>query len=95
VVRDVPYLDHEKRLKKGAIVTKLIFVDQVRIGPQEDHQVFFAGAPPHNVDGTPIRNLSDRAASLTLADADIVVERQFSNKPAGASRACSTRSRAT
>ena len=22
VVRDVPYLDHEKRLKKGAIVTK-------------------------------------------------------------------------
>ena len=83
VVRDVPYLDHEKRLKNGAIVTKLVFVDQERIGPQEDHQVFFAGSPPHNTDGTPIRNLSDRAATLTLADTGIVVARQFSNKPAG------------
>lgn len=82
VIRDIPYLDAMKQLQIGAIITKLEFVDQDRV-TQQNHQVFFAGGPPHNIDGTPIRNLGDSPANLTLSDAcnDVVVQRAFSNKP--------------
>jgi hypothetical protein len=86
VVRDVPYLDAERNLQIGAIVTKLKFIDQERV-EQDDHQIFFAGSPPHGLDGKPIPNLSDRGAQLTLSEAskDVVIQRQFSNKPASGS----------
>ena len=82
VVRDIPYLDDQKRLQIGAIVTKLIFVDNERV-IQDDHQIFFAGSIPHSLDGKPIPNLGDGPTQLTLseASADVVVQRSFSNKP--------------
>lgn len=82
IIRDIPYLDGERRLHVGAIVTKLVFTDQVHV-VQEDHQIFFAGAHPHNVDGSPIANLGGGPTPLALspAAADVVVQRQFSNKP--------------
>lgn len=82
VVRDIPYLDQHKNLKWGAIVTKFIDVDGKKI-TQDDHQIFFAGSAPHNVDGMPIGNLGGGTTQLALSDAckDVVVERSFSNKP--------------
>lgn len=82
IVRDVSYLDDKAELKIGAIVTKLVFTDNEHVR-QDDHQIFFAGSHPHNLDGTPVANLGDRSTSLALsaAAADVKVERQFSNKP--------------
>lgn len=82
VIRDIPYLDHEKQLKIGAFVTKLEFIDQDRV-TQQDHQVFFAGSIPHLIDGAPIANLGGGAIQIALSDrcSDIVIERSFSNKP--------------
>lgn len=82
VVRDIPYLDDQRRLQTGAIVAKLVFIDQERV-TQEDHQIFFAGSLPHNLDGKPIANLGGGPAQLVLSEAckDIVVQRSFSNKP--------------
>jgi hypothetical protein len=82
VVRDIPYLDECGQLRMGAFVAKLEFVDNDRV-TQTDHQVFFAGSIPHNIDGTPVANLAGGLCSLTLSDAssDVVVERSFSNKP--------------
>lgn len=85
IIRDVPYLDSNKELKIGAIVAKLEFIDEVTV-KQDDHQIFFAGGIPHEVDGTPIPNLaSGRNASLSLSElsADVVVERRFSHKIKG------------
>ena len=84
VVRDVPYLDVQRNLQIGAIVTKLIFIDQERV-QQENHQIFFAGSTPHGLDGKPIPNLGEGSAQLALSDVsyDVVVERAFSNKPKG------------
>lgn len=50
---------------------------------QDDHQIFFAGAHPHNTDGTPIANLGGGATTLALSAevSDVSVQRQFSNKP--------------
>lgn len=82
LVRDIPYLDERMELQIGAIVTKLVFKDQNCVG-QDDHQIFFAGSHPCNIDGTPIANLGGGTTSLALspAAADIKVQRSFSNKP--------------
>lgn len=82
VIRDIPYLDKELKLKIGAFVSKLVFIDQDRV-KQEDHQIFFAGSIPYNLDGKPIPNLGGGVTQLALSDNcnDVVVERSFSNKP--------------
>lgn len=87
IVRDIPYLDTERKLQIGAIVAKQVFTDQNRV-VQDDHQVFFAGSTPYNLAGRPIPNLGDRATHLALSDAcqDIVVQRRFSNKPKATGR---------
>lgn len=82
IVRDILYLDDKLEQQVGAIVTKLIFSDPEHV-VQEDHQIFFAGSHPYNLDGTPIANLGGGPTTLALSDAasDVVVQRQFSNKP--------------
>ena len=82
IIRDIPYLDKELNLKIGAFVSKLVFIDQNKV-IQEDHQVFFAGSVPYNLDGKPISNLGGGTTQLTLSEQskDIIVERSFSNKP--------------
>lgn len=80
VVRDIPYLDGALALHWGAIVSKLLFMDQEHVR-QENHQVFFAGGTPHGLDGRPIPNLGDTPTPLALSKPDVVVERIFSNKP--------------
>ena len=83
IVRDIPYLDDQRHRLIGTIVTKLDFIDKHKIGPPDDHQIFFAGGHPHGLDGVAIPNLADRPATLTLTKKDVVVQRQFSNKPTG------------
>src|SRR3569623_2044943 len=82
IIRDILYHDDKLERQVGAIVTKLVFTDPDHV-VQEDHQVFFAGSYPHNIDGTPIANLGGGTTQLALSEAaaDIVVQRQFSNKP--------------
>ncbi|MCL5057362.1 MAG: ThiF family adenylyltransferase [Actinobacteria bacterium] len=87
VIRDIPYLDHHRQLQIGAIVAKLVFIDENRV-TQDDHQIYFAGSVPHNLDGKPIPNLGGGPVHLALSEAsrDVVVERSFSNKPLAAGR---------
>jgi len=87
VVRDIPYLDQGGGLQTGAFVTKMVFIDQSRV-QQEDHQVFFAGSIPHELDGHAVANLGGGPTTLTLSTRchDVVVQRSFSNKPKVAGR---------
>jgi hypothetical protein len=82
VVRDIPYLNVDGELNIGAFVAKLVYVDENRVC-QDDHQVYFAGSTPYNLDGTPVENLAGGPTTIALspACADVVVERSFSNKP--------------
>jgi len=81
VIRDVPYLDEQKNRHDGAIVSKLIFVDDKHV-KQEDHQIFFCGSHPCQIDGSLIKNLGGGVTNLQLTSSDVVVQRSFSNKPA-------------
>jgi hypothetical protein len=82
IVRDIPYLDAAGALHWAAFVAKLVFVDDKRV-VQDDHQVYFSGGVPHNLDGTPVQNLAGGAHSIALSNnaQDVVVQRSFSNKP--------------
>lgn len=80
VIRDIPYLDKDKNLKIGAFVSKLVFIDQTHV-QLEDHQMFFCGSHPCELDGSIVGNLGGGPTTLQLAAADLVVERSFSNKP--------------
>lgn len=82
VVRDIPYLDAARALHWGVIVTKLVFIDNQRV-LQDDHQIFFAGGVPHNLNGAAIPNLGGGPTTLALGEGfeDVVVQRSFSNKP--------------
>jgi hypothetical protein len=87
VVRDIPYLDNERNLQIGAIVAKLVFIDNNKV-TQDDHQVYFAGSAPYNLDGKPIPNLGGGHATIQLSEVckDVSVQRSFSNKPHTAQR---------
>jgi len=80
VVRDIPYLDSSGGCQIGAIVALISDVDGKRVKPH-DHQVFFAGSHPCEMDGTPIKGLGGGPTTLALASSpDVVVQRSFSNK---------------
>lgn len=85
VVRDIPYLNAAGKLKTGAIIATLVYRDNNEVAYQDDHQVYFAGGAPHQLDGTAVPQLADHAATLPLSNAskDVVVERRFSNKRKG------------
>lgn len=82
IVRDIPYLDATGALRLAAFVAKLTFVDEVRV-EQDDHQIYFSGGVPHNLDGTPVQNLAGGPHTIALGknSEDVVVQRSFSNKP--------------
>lgn len=82
IVRDVFYLDNALNLQRGAIVAKLLFIDK-EVAKQDDHQVYFAGGMPHGLDGKELPNFGGGPFRIHLSpeNADVVVERSFSNKP--------------
>ncbi|QSE96505.1 ThiF family adenylyltransferase [Fulvivirga lutea] len=80
VIRDIPYLDNNKDLQWGAIVSKLVFVDKNKV-KIEDHQIFFCGYHPCELDGSKIKNLGGGVVKLELSSDDLSVQRSFSNKP--------------
>lgn len=79
VVYGVPYLNGAGALQHGDLISKLDLIDEVRIGPPSDHQVFFRGGEPHQLDGQRVR-LAGGPNQLVVADG-LVADRSFSNKP--------------
>lgn len=82
IVRDIPYLDAAGSLQWAAFVAKLVFVDDERV-VQDDHQIYFSGGIPHNMDGTVVQNLGGGSHTIALSKnaEDVTVQRSFSNKP--------------
>ncbi len=85
VIRDIPYLGAQGQLHTGSIIAKLEFINEVKV-KQVDHQIFFAGSVPHDINGVCIPNLGGGAHHFPLSEdyADVVIERSFSNKPKAA-----------
>lgn len=78
LVRNVPYVNARKEIKRGTIVSVLDLAGD-RTAPPDSHVVFFVGEPPCNVDGSPIAGLSPNT-NQALGDG-LIPNHQISRKP--------------
>ena len=54
IVRDVPYLNAAREMKRGTLVSTMVVADDVTVNPVDDHVAFFEGETPHNASGSQI-----------------------------------------
>ncbi len=79
VVNDVYHLDSEGKLQKGWLAAPLNLVTPDKLGAPFNHQMYWSGSVPYYADGTPIPQLGNAPANLTLGG--ITFTRHLSNKP--------------
>lgn len=84
LVKNVPYLDHEKKVRRGVLVAKLVLAGDEVLVP-DTHTIHFVGDYPHHADGTPIEKFRCNSENKQLCDG-VAVNHQFSAKPQPAGR---------
>jgi ThiF family len=80
LIHGVPYLNSNKEIKKGTLVSVLTLAGDVTTN-NVDHVVHFIGEFPCNKDGTEINPIRHQTLNQNLAD-NLFVNFSFSNKPA-------------
>ena len=84
VLREVPYLNCNKELKRGTLVSTLNLAGDVT-QPPDTHVIDWTGDYPCNAEGRPIEALRHRDSSVDLGHG-LVARHGFSNKPEGGYR---------
>jgi len=79
LVGNVPYVDHEKQIRRGTLVSKLVLAGDEVLAP-DTHTIHFVGTYPHNADGTSIEKFRCNSDRKALCDG-VTVDHQFSAKP--------------
>ncbi len=82
LVRDVPYVDAAKQVKRGVLVSTLMMAND-KTQPPDTHALFFDGDHPCNVDGTEIVKIKHSSESKQLAPG-VPVQHMFSARPVNA-----------
>lgn len=81
LINSVPYLNSNKEIKLGALVSELTLAGDRTTTPKT-HVVYFIGEHPCHKDGSLISQVGNSSKNQTLADG-LVVNHSFSNKPHG------------
>ncbi len=79
LVKDVPYVNSRKEVKRGILVSKLILAGDVTARP-DDHVAYFVGDHPCRADGKQIEQIKNSSQERNLAEG-VVVQHTFSAKP--------------
>lgn len=79
LVKDVPYVNSSKQVKRGTLVSKLVLAGDVTARP-DDHVAHFIGEHPCREDGKEIEQIKNQSLTRTLADG-VVIDHTFSAKP--------------
>jgi hypothetical protein len=79
LVKDVPYVNSLKEVKRGILAMKLILADDETVRP-DDHVAYFAGDYPCWEDGTEIAKIKHVSGHRSLADG-VIIQHSFSAKP--------------
>jgi hypothetical protein len=79
LVRSVPYVDAQRKVRRGTLVVPLNLNVDVTL-PPNTHVVLFAGDFPCGQDGKPLEKLRHGANKTTITN-DLVTQYSFSNKP--------------
>lgn len=79
LVRDVPYVNSKKEVKRGTLVMVLKLAGDIADTP-DNHVAYFDGEHPCHADGREIAEIKHGSAPQTLAEG-VVVQHSFSAKP--------------
>lgn len=79
VVRDVPYVNSAREIKRGILISTLKLAGDVTDAP-DGHVVLFAGEQPCNTDGLEIAQIKHQTGRNELGNG-LVADRSFSNRP--------------
>lgn len=79
VMREVPYLNAQREVKMGTLISSLCLSGDVTQKP-EPHTVHFDGEFPCNADGTPIQGISAGSGPVNLGSG-LTAQHLFSTKP--------------
>jgi hypothetical protein len=79
LLKGVPYVNAERQVKIGTLVT-VLQVNGDRTGPPHDHTLFFIGEHPCNADGSAIEPIRNASRKQELAPG-LTVDHRFSAKP--------------
>src|SRR5687768_8000679 len=80
LLRDVPYLNATREIKRGVLVSTLTLANDLTCAP-DTHVVYFIGSYPCHVTGAEIEQI--RHGGRHELARDLVVDHSFSNKPIG------------
>jgi hypothetical protein len=81
LIKDVPYLNSTKQIKRGILVSELTLAGDVTTTPST-HVVDFTGDHPCDRDGSPIAKIKHQSVQKQI-DKDLTVQHSFSSKPTG------------
>ena len=79
LVKDVPYVNSNKEIKRGILVSTLAMAGDVVVQP-DSHVVFFVGDHPCTQNGLEIAAIKNSSQQQSLADG-LIVSHMFSAKP--------------
>lgn len=79
LLRQVPYVNARKEVKRGVLVAALRLAGEVTTAP-DTHVIHFAGEYPCDQNGTALARIQHQSERKTL-DRDLVVDHSFSSKP--------------
>jgi hypothetical protein len=79
VMREVPYVDAQRRVRRGTIVSPLTLAADVAQQPRP-HTVHWTGDYPCHADGTPIEQIRHQSQIMNLGHG-LVAKHGFSSKP--------------
>jgi hypothetical protein len=80
LIRDIPYVTADRRVKRGTLVSKLDLAGDVTIRPQDHTMKWIGEMPCHAADGSPMNELVNESQVREL-DAGITIQHSFSHKP--------------
>src|SRR6266851_8654354 len=67
LVKDVPYVNSRKEVRRGILVMKLVLAGDVTSRP-DDHVAYFSGDHPCNEDGSEITKIKAGSGAQSLAE---------------------------
>jgi hypothetical protein len=79
VLRDVPYLNSKREIKRGVLISTLTLANNVTTRP-DTHVAMFTGEYPCHADGRPIERIRN-GNNRTVIGGDVVADFTFSAKP--------------
>ena len=82
LVHNVPYVNSQKQVLRGTLVTPLTLNGNITVSPVDNHQTWFIGEHPCNNDGSEIIEIKNSSVRSPLGN-KIFVDHAFSSKPLG------------